>query len=199
MKIRKVDKSIEQILRGASYLGQGASKQAYFKDNMVIKIPRGKHLIQQNNFNIEFPDTIDDMDEFLSEVDDFEPGLVWPIGQFATEILVWQALLDLESKGLDIGSFARITDYYFDRDNVIVIEQEATTHSEQLYDKFEELREELEKLNVVLQEEYGIYLRDITEDNAGIGTDGRVKLFDFGISETTSLDNYDGCSDSYSY
>lgn len=199
MEIRKINKTIDEILKGAEYIGCGASKEAYVKDGIVYKIPRGRYLIERNELNLYFPDFMDDANDFLGEIYEEEEALVWPIGQFATELIVWKAIQDLEEAGLDISCFARIKDYYFDANGVIVIEQELTEEMGDFEeDEFEELwsnfQTELKALEPILEEEYNVVLRDVRSGNCGF-KDGRIKLFDFGISITTQLDSYGSYSD----
>lgn len=199
MEIRKINKTVDEILKGAEYIGCGASKEAYVKDGIVYKIPRGRYLIERNELNLYFPDFMDDVNDFLGEIYEEEEALVWPIGQFAIELIIWKAIQDLEEAGLDISCFARIKDYYFDANGVIVIEQELTEEMGDFEeDKFEELwsdfQTELKALEPILEEEYNVVLRDVRSGNCGF-KDGRIKLFDFGISTTTQLDSYGSYSD----
>lgn len=199
MEIRKINKTVDEILKGAEYIGCGASKEAYVKDGIVYKIPRGRYLIERNELNLYFPDFMDDVNDFLGEIYEEEEALVWPIGQFAIELIIWEAIQDLEKAGLDIGCFARIKDYYFDANGVIVIEQELTEEMGDFEeDEFEELwsnfQTELKVLEPILEEEYNVVLRDVRSGNCGF-KDGRIKLFDFGISITTQLDSYGSYSD----
>lgn len=199
MEIRKINKTVDEILRGAEYIGCGASKEAYVKDGIVYKIPRGRYLIERNELNLYFPNFMDDVNDFLGEIYEEEEALVWPIGQFAIELIIWEAIQDLEEAGLDISCFARIKDYYFDANGVIVIEQELTEEMGDFEeDEFEELwsnfQTELKALEPILEEEYNIVLRDVRSGNCGF-KDGRIKLFDFGISITTQLDSYGSYSD----
>lgn len=199
MEIRKINKTIDEILKGAEYIGCGASKEAYVKDGIVYKIPRGRYLIERNELNLYFPDFMDDVNDFLGEIYEEEEALVWPIGQFAIELIIWEAIQDLEKAGLDISCFARIKDYYFDANGVIVIEQELTEEMGDFEeDEFEELwsnfQTELKALEPILEEEYNVVLRDVRSGNCGF-KDGRIKLFDFGISITTQLDSYGSYSD----
>lgn len=199
MEIRKINKTVDEILKGAEYIGCGASKEAYVKDGIVYKIPRGRYLIERNELNLYFPDFMDDVNDFLGEIYEEEEALVWPIGQFAIELIIWKAIQDLEKAGLDISCFARIKDYYFDANGVIVIEQELTEEMGDFEeDKFEELwsdfQTELKALEPILEEEYNVVLRDVRSGNCGF-KDGRIKLFDFGISITTQLDSYGSYSD----
>lgn len=200
MELRKRDISVEEILKGAEYLGAGASKEAYLKDGVVYKVPRGRYVIKAAGFGdkIAYPTTIDEVDEFLSEVYDYEEQLVWPLGQFAIELIVWEAIQTLRAEGLEINCFAEIKDYYLDKSGIPVIEQEvaedyynlADEESERLWDNF---KRELKALEPVLEERFNIELRDVRDGNCGLAN-GRVKLFDFGISTTTQLDSYDSYS-----
>lgn len=199
MEIRKINKTVDEILKGAEYIGCGASKEAYVKDGIVYKIPRGRYLIERNELNLHFPDFMDDVNDFLGEIYEEEEALVWPIGQFAIELIIWKAIQDLEEAGLDISCFARIKDYYFDANGVIVIEQELTEEMGDFEeDEFEELwsnfQIELKALEPILEEEYNVVLRDVRSGNCGF-KDGKIKLFDFGISITTQLDSYGSYSD----
>lgn len=199
MEIRKINKTVDEILKGAEYIGCGASKEAYVKDGIVYKIPRGRYLIERNELNLYLPDFMDDVNDFLGEIYEEEEALVWPIGQFAIELIIWEAIQDLEEAGLDISCFARIKDYYFDANGVIVIEQELTEEMGDFEeDEFEELwsnfQTELKALEPILEEEYNVVLRDVRSGNCGF-KDGRIKLFDFGISITTQLDSYGSYSD----
>ncbi len=199
MEIRKINKTVDEILKGAEYIGCGASKEAYVKDGIVYKIPRGRYLIERNELNLRFPDFMDDVNDFLGEIYEEEEALVWPIGQFAIELIIWEAIQSLERKGLNIDCFAKIKDYYFDANGVIVIEQELTEEMGDFEeDEFDELwsdfQTELKALEPILEEEYNVVLRDVRSGNCGF-KDGRIKLFDFGISITTQLDSYGSYSD----
>lgn len=199
MEIRKINKTVDEILKGAEYIGCGASKEAYVKDGIVYKIPKGRYLIERNELNLSFPDFMDDVNDFLGEIYEEEEALVWPIGQFAIELIIWEAIQNLERKGLNIDCFAKIKDYYFDANGVIVIEQELTEEMGDFEeDEFEELwsnfQTELKALEPILEEEYNVVLRDVRSGNCGF-KDGRIKLFDFGISITTQLDSYGSYSD----
>lgn len=199
MEIRKINKTVDEILRGAEYIGCGASKEAYVKDGIVYKIPRGRYLIERNELNLYFPNFMDDVNDFLGEIYEEEEALVWPVGQFAIELIIWEAIQDLEKAGLDISCFAKIKDYYFDANGVIVIEQELTEEMGDFEeDEFDELwsdfQTELKALEPILEEEYNVVLRDVRSGNCGF-KDGKIKLFDFGISITTQLDSYGSYSD----
>ena len=203
MKIRKIDKSVEEILRGAEYLGCGASKEAYRKDGIVYKVPRGRWILQNSFFtnDLVYPETMEDVDRFLEDVEVENGAMVWPLGQFAIELLVWEAVQQLRSEGLALDCFAEIKDYYIDRDGVIVIEQEETQPLHEYYadgnecdEQWQNLEKELELLEPTLQERFNISMRDIRTGNAGV-VDGKVKLFDFRISTSASLDSYGSYSD----
>lgn len=202
MKIKQINKTVQEIIGGGTYLGCGASKEAFLKNGKVYKVPRGRYLLEKGGFgeNLVFPDRIEEVDNFLEEVDNYEPALVWPLGQFAIELIIWQTLLEIEKEGYDIGCFARITDFYLDKNGVIVVEQEATDRNVD-HDGYKweiEVEERLEKLQDML-EIHNIVLRDVRSGNMGMGADGQVKLFDFGISTTTSIDDYGSYSDYQDY
>lgn len=207
MNIKTKSKEIKEIIRDAKFLGSGASKEAFIKDDVVYKIPRGRYLIEEdkNNWDISFPVTIDEVNGFLKEIDEYEPTLVWPLGQFVIEIIIWEAIEQLRSEGLEINCFAEILDYYCDKNGVIVIEQEATENVETMLEYADEeliedidnltsdLRAELDCLAPILKERFNIVIRDIRNENCGL-KGNHLKLFDFGISTTTDLDYYDGYS-----
>ncbi len=203
MDIKRINKKVEDILKGAEYLGCGASKEAFKKDNIVYKVPRGRSILQDSEFlpELQFPSEIDDVNEFLSIVCDWEEAMVWPLGQFAIELIVWNKLLQLEKEGIDISEFARINDYYITSDNVLVIEQEVADCKSSkdiwypLDDDWDKLYAEVEALDPILEERFNISLRDVREGNCGYTEDGVLKLFDFGISTTTQLDSYGSYSD----
>jgi len=197
MEIRK-DVKVELLLSGKNYLGSGASKEAYEKDGLVYKVPRGRYMLQEGGFSdrLRYPTTMAEVDFFLEDVDAFEPALVWPLGQFAIELIVWEAIKQLESEGLEINCFARILDYYLDCQGVPVIVQEAANdnYTGDYDDLWDEMKKELDLLRVILRERFDIELRDVRDGNCGV-KDGKLKLFDFGISTTTSLDSYGSYSD----
>lgn len=201
MEIRKVGKSVNEIITGAEYLGQGASKEGYLKGDTVYKIPRGRYIIEDEGIELEFPSTMDEVDQFLFDVYDLSNYMVWPLGQFAIELIVWEAIQQLRREGLEINCFAEIKDYYYDKNGVIVIEQEATEvdFPDGNGDLCEEMRNEIELLKPILDERFNIKLRDVRSGNYGLAADGKMKLFDFGISTTTQLDSYGSysCPDAY--
>ena len=204
MQIRQINKSVEDIICGATYLGQGASKEAYLKDGIVYKVPRGRYLVENlGGVATAFPNTMEEVSGFLYSIYDEVPQLVWPLGQFAIELIVWNALQTLMNEGLEINCIAKIKDYYFDINGVIVIEQEATSECED-YSIFEELvdemKQELETLRPILDERFQIALCDVRCGNYGM-TNGKMKLFDFGLSSGSGLFNYgsysEECGDSW--
>lgn len=201
MEIRKVGKSVNEIITGAEYLGQGASKEGYLKGDTVYKIPRGRYIIEDEGIELQFPNTMDEVDQFLFDVYDLSNYMVWPLGQFAIELIVWEAIQQLRREGLEINCFAEIKDYYYDKNGVIVIEQEATEvdFPDGNGDLCEEMRNEIELLKPILDERFNIKLRDVRSGNYGLAADGKMKLFDFGISTTTQLDSYGSysCPDAY--
>lgn len=204
MEIRKVGKSVNEIITGAEYLGQGASKEGYLKGDTVYKIPRGRYIIEDEGIELQFPSTMDEVDQFLFDVYDLSNYMVWPLGQFAIELIVWEAIQQLRREGLEINCFAEIKDYYYDKNGVIVIEQEATNvdynyDDEAVKEAINNMRSEIDILIPILEERFNIKLRDVRSGNYGIAADGTAKLFDFGISTTTQLDNYGSysCPDAY--
>lgn len=209
MKIRRINKSVNDLIQGAEYLGSGASKEAYAKNGIVYKVPRGRYLIENYGDLPSFPDTMGEVNNFLEEVyNTIGEQMVWPIGQFAIELIIWKAIEQLESEGLEISSFARIKDYYFDKNGVIVIEQELTRDfdyavdgNEDDYDElYDNMRFEQKLLQPILLERFNIMLADIRDGNCGLSKDGKLKLFDFGISSTTDLGSYGSysCYENYS-
>ena len=201
MEIRKIGRSVNEIITGAEYLGQGASKEGYLKGDTVYKIPRGRYIIEDEGIELKFPSTMDEVDQFLFDVYDLSNYMVWPLGQFAIELIVWEAIQQLRREGLEINCFAEIKDYYYDKNGVIVIEQEATEvdFPDGNGDLCEEMRNEIELLKPILDERFNIKLRDVRSGNYGLAADGKMKLFDFGISTTTQLDSYGSysCPDAY--
>lgn len=207
MEIKQIDKRIEDIIERAEYLGCGASKEAYLKNGIVYKVPRGRFLLEQGGFGsrLNYPSTNEEINQFLEVVSEYDDALVWPLGQFATEIIIWKAIQQLREEGLRIDCFAEIKDYYLDSNGVIVIEQEDMSEDwfyDDYEEEFDELEEEIYLLNTVLFERFNIKLRDFRTGNCGLNKEGKLKLFDFGISTTTDLDSYDGysgcrCRDSY--
>lgn len=195
MEIRKINKSVNEIITGAEYLGQGASKEGYLKGDTVYKIPRGRYIIEDENLELAFPDTMEEVDQFLYDVYDLSRYMVWPLGQFAIELIVWEAIQQLRKEGLEINCLAEIKDYYYDKNGVIVIEQEATDvdynySDEAVKEAINNMISEINMLIPILEERFDIKLRDIRSGNYGIAADGTAKLFDFGISTTTQLDSY---------
>ena len=194
MKTKNID--IIDELVGAEFLGCGASKEAYLKDNIVYKIPRGRYniLIDKNNFNdIYFPEyNINELEKFIGEVYELNSSMVWVLGQFASEIIVWNCLKKLEKQGTNINCFGRIIDYYKDKNGIIVIEQENLTCSKENIDSqvYEELYAEVNKISQILYENFGISLSDIRSGNCGSTYNNKLKIFDFGLSEESPILNY---------
>jgi hypothetical protein len=150
-------------------------------------------------FNLQYPSEHSEINDFLSAIYERSEDLVWPIGQFGIELVVWNAIMQLREEGLLIDELAEIKDYYLDRNGVIVIEQEATkqfyySDTEENELAYDRMRESLRKLDTILEERFGIELRDIRQGNCGI-VDGKVKLYDFGLSTSTNLDRYGSYSD----
>ena len=52
------------------------------------------------------------------------------------------------------------------------------------------MRFEQKLLEPILFERFNIWLTDVRDGNCGLSKDGKLKLFDFGISSTTDLDSY---------
>lgn len=204
MEIRKINKDVHKIISESEYLGCGASKEAYLKNDIVYKIPRGDYLITRTGLDLTntIPDKMEEVNNFLTYVESFDEAMVWPVGQFAIELIIWKAVEELQKEGLAINCFAPIKDYYLDNEGVLIIEQEAmnTTEApdlsgEELNKAYDAMRNELELLEPILFERFGIKLRDVRKGNCGIDKEGKYRLFDFGISTTTDLDSYGSYSD----
>lgn len=199
MKIRQIEKSIDELIQGAEYLGSGASKEAYLKNGIVYKVPRGRYLVEQiGGIATSFPDTMDEVSAFLYAIYDEMPQLVWPLGQFAIELIVWNAIQDLMGEGLEINCIAEIKDYYFDKNGVIVIEQEVANNDSIDCDTFEmllaDMEKELDLLRPILEENYKVLLCDVRGGNYGVVGD-KMKLFDFGLSSGSGLFDYGSYSE----
>ena len=219
-KLKEVSyKNVDIIdeLKGATFLGEGASKTGYKKDNKVIKIPVGHHDMDENTPNYLL-DSIDEMEDLVEKITNYDERLVWSIGQFAMEIYTWEKLLELEKEGYDISRFAPILDYYQDMNGNFVIEQELT---EDLDDygvlsesEWEEFLEDIKEIKAQLKERWNINLNDIRSGNCGY-LNGKLVCFDFGLSsgilynyeayEEYSNDDYydsydeDSCNEEDSY
>ena len=50
MRIRQINKSVSELIQGAEWLGEGASKEAFGKGNIVYKVPRGRYLLEEGGF-----------------------------------------------------------------------------------------------------------------------------------------------------
>ena len=111
---------------------------------------------------------------------------------------------ELISEGLEINCIAEIKDYYFDKNGVIVIEQELA--SDELLDcevyesLVSDMETELEALRPILNERYQIELCDVRGANYGV-INNKMKVFDFGLSSGSGLFDYgsysEECDDSW--
>ena len=199
------DFAIEKRLVGCEYLGAGASKEAYYdkERNVVIKVPRGRQLIVDSGigFDIKYPDTMNGLNDMLSEINKREHCLVWPLGQFVTEIIVWNALKELEEE-YDISNFAEIYDAYLDKNGVIVIEQEPATDDYIEDEELKVIEYEIRDVLGELESRYDIALDDIRTENAGYNREGILKIFDYGLSSYSDIRDYGSYScydDDYDY
>ena len=202
------DFTIEKRLVGCEYLGAGASKEAYYdkERDIVIKVPRGRQLIADSGigFDIKYPDTMSGLNDMLSEINEREHCLVWPLGQFVTEIIVYMALQELEKEGYDISNFAEIYDAYLDKNGVIVIEQEPATDDYIEDGELEVVEDEIRDVLGELESRYDIALDDIRTENAGYNKEGILKIFDYGLSSYSDIRDYGSYScyedeDDYDY
>lgn len=203
-KLKEVSyKNIDIIdeLKGATFLGEGASKMGYKKDNKVIKIPVGHHAMNEDTPNYLL-DNIGEMEDLVYEIEKYDDRLVWSIGQFAMEIYTWEKLLELKKEGYDISRFAPILDYYQDMNGNFVIEQELT---EDLDDygilpsgEWKDFLEDVKEIKVQLKERWNINLNDIREGNCGY-LNGKIVCFDFGLSSGILYDYaaYNDCRSDY--
>lgn len=197
------DINILEFLKDAKFLGNGASKEAYLKNGIVYKIPRGSNRIVRSAEwykKLHYPELgFDNLSTFADEVYCYDESMVWPLGQFVTEIIIWNVLKALEiTKQVSLKNFARILNYYKDKNGIIVIEQEYTTPLPNDY-HFGKILKQMKDLGKQLCDLTNIEIRDYREDNFGIGTDGIPKLFDFGLSSGNPLDYFSGYSDAYDY
>lgn len=204
IKIRQRDDiDIYRIMSDAHFEGSGTSKEAFEKDNIIYKVPQGADEFYPDCFatKIDFPYEMEDFEEFVNIVFDNHEGLVWSLGQFAIEIMVWEHLKELEKQGYDISGFAAIKDYYFDKNGIIVIEQEYVTHEPGLMfngwksDVFKE--ENKSTLGALL--DMGFELSDLSNFNLEYNNDLKVKCFDFGLSKNNILFDYDTYEDYCNY
>ena len=63
-----------------------ANEEAYKKDGIVYKVPRGRYLVENlGGIATSFPDTMEEISGFLYSIYDEVPQLVWPLGQFMTK------------------------------------------------------------------------------------------------------------------
>lgn len=199
IKVKKVDFSVEDRIRGCEYLGCGCSKEAYYdeKKNVVIKVPRGRYLVPQDLEYSELPETNENLSDIFEKIDSYDERLTWSLGQFIMEIITWNAFKELSKEGINgLDCLAEIKDYYIDKNNVMVIEQEYTTEfpDEEFEDGVEydiydvkaddvhELCLALRELREPLEKRFKIVLSDIRAGNCGYDEEGTLKLYDFGLS-----------------
>lgn len=208
MYIKKKDIDVEDVLKGCVYLGAGASKEGYrdIERNVVIKVPRERCLVaayQEEIEKIGFPDEMKELEDFCDKIGELDSRMVWPLGQFAIEIMIWRELERLENEGWDINGFARIKDIWMDANGVIIIEQEYIddgVNDEGVNDfdaeEFEYQNEDI--LNEL--EDWGFLLRDFRSENMGVREDGTIVLFDYGCTSESPLDDwYSYSDDEYEY
>lgn len=203
MEIKKVNYSIVDLVESKNYeyIGSGASKKAYLKcdTNTIIKIPKGVDYMP-DYFTYKFPNNLDELDSILFDIHEtVSEAFVWSIGQFIGEICVWNALCELEKRGVKAKQyFAEIKNVYIDINNIIFIEQEYVPYAA----SFEE--EEFLNSKLALLEKFliknNIVFRDISGANVGLTKGGKVKVFDYGLPSDAlyDYDSYDECYD-YDY
>lgn len=187
VKLKEID--IMKEIKGWNFLGEGASKIGYGKKDKVIKIPVGHHEMDENTPNYLL-DNMDEMDDLVEQIVNYNESLVWSIGQFAMEVYVWEKLLELEKEGYDISGFARIIDYYQDINGYFVIEQELSDDLDSvcdISDEWDDFIESLDEVRGELRRRWNIDLRDIREGNCGY-LNGRIVCFDLGLSSGALYD-----------
>ena len=204
LKIRQRDDfDINKIISEADFLGSGASKLAYAYCGDCYKIPQGADEFFSGCFatTMDFPYEMEDFQTFVDTVAENHEGLVWSLGQFAIELMVWEHLKELEKKGYDISGFARIKDYFFDKNGILVIIQELVEHSPNTKlegykcDIFkDENKKQLDALT-----DMGFEVSDLSSWNLDYNDDLKVKCFDFGLSKNNILYEYDTYEDYCSY
>ena len=207
-KVRDDIDVYNDILRYTNFLDCGASKSAFAKDETCWKVPIGYEELDSTSFTktCEYPYEYKDFNNFIyNTVAEYHPELVWSIGQIVFEVMVWEHLKELEQMGYDISGFARISDYYVDKNGVPVIVQEyvhcdAETRSK-LPSVTAALFDEQNKTVLNALEDMGFALTDIRSGNMGYNQEGKLKCFDFGISHGNAIYDYDTyndyCSGSY--
>jgi len=208
LKIRvREDLCIEtDILKNARFVDCGASKSTFVIGETCYKIPIGYELLDSNSFTkiCKYPYECDDFDFFIHNVVAEEcPELVWSIGQIIFEIMVWEHLKELEQLGYDISGFAEIKDYYIDKNGIPVIEQEFI-HSTPEITKDKPyvsgaLFNKQNRRTLAALEDMDFCLTDLRDGNMAYNMEGKLKCFDFGISNGNAIYNYDSYEEWNSY
>lgn len=198
IRVREDVDIYEGVLRHGNFLDCGASKSAFEWNGTCIKLPIGYEELESNPFtlNCEYPYEYEDFNPFIHQVVANEhPELVWSIGQIIFEIMVWEHLKELEAMGYDISGFARIKDYYLDKNGIPVIEQEFiscslnVTRSMPCPSGTLFMEQNSKVLNAL--EDMDFYLTDLRSGNMGYTEEGKLKCFDFGISNGSAIYKYD--------
>ena len=105
-------------------------------------------------------------------------------------------MVELEKKGYDLSGFARIKDYYIDKNGILVIEQEYVHHNSEVfvecysYDFYEANKSILDALK-----NQGFELSDLSAWNMTYNDNKEIKCFDFGLSRGSYLYSYDTYED----
>ena len=195
IKIRE-DVDLIKATEYMSFLDCGASKSAFKKDDLCYKLPIGYEELNEYSFtkSCEYPTSIKDFNDFINNtVAYYNEAMVWSIGQIIFEIIIWENLKELEKEGYDISGFAAIKDYYIDKNGIPVIIQEYIETPEEYHNKdyssvdFEDQNKDV--LDAL--DERGFTLVDIRRGNMAYNQEGKLKLFDFGISRGSSIYDYD--------
>ena len=203
------DIDARKIMDEAEFLDCGASKYGYAKGETCYKIPLGYEEIDMGTKELHYPYEATDYRKFIDDLCDYHEGLVWSIGQIVFEIMVWEHLVELEKQGYDISGFARIKDYYLDRNGVPIIEQEFihnTSGNDYGWPRGWDFMEKNKKTLDALAD-MGFDLTDLRDGNIAYNSDGVLVCYDFGISHGSPIYDYDtydsyngrGYSDSYYY
>lgn len=203
--LKRVDFSIEDIkgvtdgTMGETFLGDGASKMTYAKDEKtVVKIPQGWEDWGNLQYGFYIPEDADEVEDLIDDIVSTDERFVWSYSQFAMELMVWDKLVELAAEGYDISHFAKITNAYTDVDGIPVIEQE---RAESIYHycqggewkrkemevKYNQLKEDIKVIRQVLRERWNIDLYDIREDNMGV-LNGELVIFDYGLTSQSVQD-----------
>ena len=205
IRVRKDVDIYEGILKYADFLDCGASKSAFVKSGTCWKVPIGYEELESDSFTLscEYPYECKDFNPFIHNIVANEhPELVWSIGQIIFEIMVWEHLKELEAMGYDISGFARIKDYYLDKNGIPVIEQEYIHCSldvtkEKPYPSGDFFIAQNSKVLDALAD-MGFMLTDLRSGNMGYNEEGKLKCFDFGISRGNAIYDYYSY-DNYNY